>query len=116
MDMADLGLDSQSIDGVVSYYSIIHTPRKLVPKLFREFHRVLRKGGKLLVSVKAGDQEGYLEELLGFRTRIYFTHFQEEEIARYLAGNGFEILFLESRKPLLDEIAVPRIFAIGGKR
>jgi ubiquinone/menaquinone biosynthesis C-methylase UbiE len=116
MDMASLTLEDQTIDGVLSYYSIIHTPKKLVPRLFREFHRVLKKKGKLLLSVKEGDQEGFLEEFLGFETRIYFTHFHEEEIARLLTGNGFEVLFLEKRSPLEDEISVPRIFAIGEKR
>ena len=116
MDMADMKLESQSIDGIVSYYSVLHTPRTLIPRLFQEFRRVLKKNGKLLVSVKEGDQEGYLDELLGFRTRIYFTHLQEEELARYLTTNGFRVLSLESRKPLPGEIAVPRIFAIGEKQ
>jgi len=116
MDMTNLALDDQSIDGVVSYYSIIHTPKKLVPRLLREFHRVLKVKGKLLLSVKEGDQEGFLEEFLGFGTRIYSTHFHEEVIARLLTGNGFDVLFLESRSPLEDEIPVPRIFAIGEKK
>jgi hypothetical protein len=66
--------------------------------------------------VKEGDQEGFLQEFLGLRARIYFTHFQEEEIERLLTENGFRILFLESRSPLVGEIAVPRIFAIGEKQ
>lgn len=116
MDMANLTLDDQSTDGIVSYYSIIHTPKTLVPRLFREFHRVLKKKGKLLLSVKGGDQEGFLEEFLGFGTRIWFTHFHKDEVARLLTGSGFEVLFLEKRSPLEDEIPVPRIFAIGEKK
>jgi len=116
MDMANLALGDQSADGIVSYYSIIHTPGKLIPRYLREFHRVLKKRGKLLLSVKEGDREGFVEEFLGFTTRIYFTHFQKDEIARLLTGTGFEILFLERRSPLEDEIPVPRIFAIGEKR
>jgi ubiquinone/menaquinone biosynthesis C-methylase UbiE len=116
MDMANLKLDDQSIDGIVSYYSIIHTPKRSIPAIFQEFRRVLKKKGKLLVSVKGGDQEGYLQEFLGFRTRVYFTHFQKEEIARFLTENGFGILSLESRNPLEGEIAVPRIFALGEKQ
>jgi len=115
MDMADLPVEDQSIDGIVSYYSIIHTPRRLVPGLFREFHRVLKARGKLLLAVKEGEQEGFVEDLLGIATRLFFTHFTKEEIAGFLAGNGFRSLFLEERSPLEGEIAVPRIFAIGEK-
>jgi SAM-dependent methyltransferase len=116
MDMANLALKDRSADGIVSYYSIIHAPKRLIPRFFREFHRVLKRGGKLLLSVKEGDEEGFLEEFLGFRTRIYFAHFHRDDIARFLSDSGFETLFLESRNPLEDEIPVPRIFAIGEKR
>lgn len=115
MDMADLMLEDRSIDGIVSYYSIIHTPKRWVPRMLRELHRVLKAGGKLLLSVKEGREEGYLEEFLGFRTRIYFTEFEQDEVARLLTGSGFEILSLDRRSPLEGEISVPRIFAIARK-
>ncbi len=113
MDMSDLRLADQSADGLVAFYAIIHTPKRLVGRYFREFRRVLKRGGKLLLSVKEGDEEGYLEEFLGHGTRIYFSHFRAEEIERYLAGNGFRTLLLESRRPYDEEIPVPRIYAIG---
>lgn len=116
MDMSHLRLEDQSIDGIVSYYSIIHTPKRLVPHIIQEFHRVLMNRGKLLLAVKEGDQEGFIEELLGFKTKIYFTHFRAEEIARLLTENGFDILALEQRGPVEGEIPVPRIIAIGEKK
>jgi len=115
MDMARLDIADESIDGIVSFYSIIHTPKRLIHILFHEFNRVLKKGGKILVVVKKGNTEGYVDELEGFKTRLYFTNFTEEELKSYLQTCGFELIFLETRQPYDFEIPVERIYAIGKK-
>ncbi len=115
MDMARLDIADESIDGIVSFYSIIHTPRQFLNRLFCEFNRVLKKHGKILVVVKKGDTEGYVDELEGFKTSLYFTHFNEEEMRSYLIANGFKVIFLETRQPCDFEIPVERIYAIGEK-
>ncbi len=115
MDMAKLDIADESIDGIVSFYSIIHTPKRLIHILFYEFNRVLKKGGKLLIVVKKGDTEGYVYELEGFKTRLYFTNFNEEELKSYLQTCGFELIFLETRQPYDFEIPVERIYALGKK-
>lgn len=115
MDMTNLELEDQSIDGIISFYSIIHTPKKYVNQIFHEFRRVLRKGGKVLITVKEGTGEGYIYDFLGYDTTIYFTHFTRAEIENYFINNAFKLLFLEEREPYEEEIAVSRIYAIGEK-
>ena len=115
MDMARLDIADESVDGIVSFYSIIHTPKRFIHTLFHEFNRVLKKGGKLLIVVKKGDTEGYVYELEGFKTRLYFTNFNEEELKSYLQTCGFELIFLETRQPYEFEISVERIYALGKK-
>ncbi|GAA2863599.1 class I SAM-dependent methyltransferase [Streptosporangium fragile] len=44
LDLADGGLR-----GIVSWYSVIHTPPQELPAYFREFRRVLAPGGHLLL-------------------------------------------------------------------
>ena len=105
----------QSIDGIIAYYSIIHTPKCHVSKYFAEFRRTLVRGGKLLVSVKSGNEEGYVENFLECDTSIYFSYFKTSEIERYFLENGFMINSLEERSPYAEEINVKRIFAIGEK-
>ena len=115
MDMADLDLADESVDGIISFYSIIHTPKRFQPMLFREFNRVLKVGGRIAVVVKKGDSEGYVEELIGFKTSLYFVNFNEEEIRNYLEANKFRVVFLETRRPYDFEISVDRMYVTGVK-
>lgn len=115
MDIANLELKDNSIDGIIAYYSIIHIPKKYISEVFQEFYRVLKVGGKLLVVVKEGEEEGFQNELLGIKTQIYLTFFKKEEIIKYYIENKFKILFDEERCPYEDEISIHRIYVIGEK-
>jgi SAM-dependent methyltransferase len=115
-DIGNLAFDDSSFDGMISYYSIIDTPKKYVSRIFSEFHRVLKPDGHLLVAVKAGTTEGYIKDLLGLKTEIYFTLFTEKEITSYFEKAGFLLEFIERRNPYDFEISNERIFAIGNKK
>ena len=114
-NMVHMNIMDNSLDGIISFYSIIHTPKMYQSLIFKEFNRTLKKGGKLLLVVKHGDSEEEQVELLGFKTRIWFAHFSEGEIRDYLSQNGFMIKFLETRNPYDFEINNQRIYAIGEK-
>lgn len=115
-DIGRLEFADGSFDGVISYYSIIDTPKKYVNRIFREFHRVLKPEGSLLVAVKAGLAEGYLDNFLGIKTEIYLALFTEKEITCYFEQEDFLLEFIEKRNPYDFEIRNERIFAIGKKK
>jgi ubiquinone/menaquinone biosynthesis C-methylase UbiE len=114
-DMGELPFEDETFDGIIAYYSIIDTPKIHAGRFFREFHRTLKPGGRLLVTVKAGTTEGYLAELLGMKTEIYFTLFTQNDIRRYYEDGKFVVESLEQRNPYDFEINSERIFAIGKK-
>jgi len=114
-DISSMPFDVSSFDGIISYYSIINTPKIYVSKVFDEFRRVLKPEGYLLVAVKAGTTEGYIDDLLGIKTKIYSTLFTQDEIVAYFSQAGFLLEFFDKRNPYDFEISNERIFAIGKK-
>ena len=114
-DIGSMPFDANTFDSVISYYSIINTPKIYVNRLFAEFHRVIKKGGYLLVAVKAGTSEGYVDGLLGIKSRNYFTLFTKAEIESYYIEARFTLEFIEKRNPYDFEISSERIFAFGKK-
>ena len=114
-DISNMPFDENSFDGLISYYSIINTPKIYVDKIFNEFCRVLKQQSYLLVAVKAGTAEGYADNLLGIKTKIYSALFTQEEITAYFQEAGFVMEFIEMRDPYDFEISYKRIFAIGKK-
>lgn len=115
MDMADMTMADQSLSAIISYYSIIDTPKDMINIFFQNFYKKLKPGGKLLVVVKEGNSEGFIEEILGIKTKIYYTLFARQELENYFLNNGFKIQSLETREPYDFEIEVSRIYAIGEK-
>lgn len=115
-DFSNLKCPDNYYDGLISYYSIIDTPKIYINKIIKEFNRILKKNGFLLLVVKEGNEEGHQNELLGIETKIYFSLFTEEEIKTYLEAEGFEIIKMQKRNPYEDEIKINRIFSISKKR
>ncbi|MET9758711.1 methyltransferase domain-containing protein [Streptomyces sp. NPDC006372] len=89
--MLDLDLPDGSLAGVVSYYSIIHTPQNRLPEVFAEFARVLRPGGHLLLAFQAGDEPRRYEEAWGHRVALDFRRRRPERIAPLLEAAGFSV-------------------------
>ncbi|WP_045823503.1 class I SAM-dependent methyltransferase [Williamsia herbipolensis] len=54
-NLTELPYPDSSVDGVLGWYSIIHTLPDALDRTLREFARVLRPGGVLLTGFQAGD-------------------------------------------------------------
>ncbi|WP_426241721.1 class I SAM-dependent DNA methyltransferase [Nocardioides sp. LHG3406-4] len=52
-----LDIEDGSLDGVLAWFSIIHTPPQHVRLVFAEISRVLRPGGRLLIAFQAADDD-----------------------------------------------------------
>lgn len=57
--MTALDLPDGGLGGVLSRFSLIHTPPAQVPGILAEFHRVLAPGGHLLLGFYGTDGSGY---------------------------------------------------------
>ena len=114
-DFCKLNFSDNYFDGIISYYSVLDTPKIYLDKVMNEFHRVLKIGGYLLLVVKEGAAEGFQSDLLGIETEIYFSLFTKKEIECFLKSNNFKIIKIEQRNPYADEINIERIFSISKK-
>jgi ubiquinone/menaquinone biosynthesis C-methylase UbiE len=62
-DMADLKmLDDESIDAIVSVSSIEHLGSDLLPSAVKEMKRVIKKGGRILITTSAAEKDDYFHE------------------------------------------------------
>ena len=56
-DMTALPLATDSVDAVTAYHAVFHVPRDQHPAVYREFARVLRPGGTVLMTLPSGQFE-----------------------------------------------------------
>ncbi|GAA2237758.1 class I SAM-dependent methyltransferase [Streptomyces indiaensis] len=97
--MLEPDLPDGSLDGVVSWYSIIHTPEEHLPALFAGFHRVLRPGGHLLLGFQCGDEPRRYEEAFGHAVSLTFLRRRPEQVADLLRAAGFTLRATTVREP-----------------
>lgn len=79
-------LPAAAFDGILAWYSIIHTPPPEVPLLLRHAHRALRPGGSLLLGFFSGDR---LEPFEHAVTTAW--SWPPTELMRLLTAAGFAV-------------------------
>ncbi|MFI7141750.1 class I SAM-dependent methyltransferase [Streptomyces massasporeus] len=97
--MPELDLPDSSLDGVVAWYSIIHTPEEYLPALFAGFHRVLRPGGHLLLGFQCGEQPRRYGGAFGHQVSLTFRRGRPERIGALLSDAGFTVRATTVREP-----------------
>jgi SAM-dependent methyltransferase len=110
MDIAAMDFADGALQGLVSYYALHYLPKSSLGAVLREFARVLRVGGSLLIVAKEGAAEGWIDCPMGSGQKVFWCEFTAEELCSLAAANGFEEIVCEVREPLPEEIAVRRIY------
>ncbi|MFC4503765.1 MULTISPECIES: class I SAM-dependent methyltransferase [Streptomyces] len=107
------GYDDASLDGVLSFYSSIHTPVDELPALFAEFHRVLRPGGPLLLAFQVGDEPRHHDRPWGHPVTLDFERRRPERMTELLRAAGFTLVSCTVREPIPDsDERTPHAFLI----
>ena len=103
--MTDLDLADDSVVGIVAFWSVIHVPDHAMPRVFEQFHRVLRPQGLLLVGFHVGDETRHTSEgYTGRPINIDSHHRQPSQVTNWLRDAGFTI---EAELVIGPEEAVP---------
>ncbi len=91
-DMTKLNFPDDTLDGICSYYAIIHIPREEHQPLLANFHRMLKTGGIVLLCLGAQNLVDDIDEnYLG--TRMYWSHYDSATYLKLLKEIGFAIMW-----------------------
>lgn len=111
-DMLALKAADESFAGIVSFYAIIHLQRDDVTRAFKEMRRVLKPGGRLLVSFHGGEGQLHRDEWYDQAVSIDVNLFSSDEMKGYLEAAGLEVERIAERPPYEFEYPTQRMYAL----
>ena len=112
--LAELPVADGSLAGVVSWYSIIHTPPHELHGTFVELGRVLAPGGRVLVAFQSGHgQVVDRPEAHGTPYTLRSYRHALADVVEPLAHAGFTITASATREPELAHESASQSFVVG---
>lgn len=97
--LEELDLGDASCAGVVAWYSIIHAPADMLPKIFAEMHRVLKPKGYALLAFQSGNESVRVSRAYGHEVSFTAHRLDTECIATQLEIAGFVMYSSALRQP-----------------
>jgi SAM-dependent methyltransferase len=98
-DMRSLAIPHATYGGIIAFYSIIHLAPSELVATFREWWRVLRPAGRVLVAFHIGDTVVHLAEWWQQPVDLDFRFLQPEDVATALQQAHFTVEALLRRAP-----------------
>jgi SAM-dependent methyltransferase len=98
-DMLALPAADDSLAGVLAFYAIVHFSPGDLRRAVAEMHRVLKPGGRRLLSFHIGSGVKHVAEFLGRPVSLDFVLFDPQAVAAELGRAGFGSAEVVERDP-----------------
>ncbi|THA63470.1 class I SAM-dependent methyltransferase [Streptomyces sp. A0958] len=100
--MAALDIADGALGGVLSRWSVIHTPPLELPVILAEFHRVLAPGGHLLIGFSATDGPAHPTQSFDHAVALAYR-WSPDHLAGLLRAHGLSEVARTVREPRPDD-------------
>lgn len=94
LDLYHLSFPSQSFDGIWSAATLLHVPKRRLPKVLRNIHRMLRPNGVGCITIKEKrdvDEKTIRQNKYGGEER-FFAFWTKRDFMALLQRSGFAVL------------------------
>jgi len=115
-DIRKLKFPNQYFDGIWANAILHHLKRSEIPKVIKQFYRLLKPQGWLFVAVHEGRGEREVTDQLSPVFPRHYTYLNQQELRTWLETPGFELLDLsvwneKDRHPQHRDLSVLTCFA-----
>jgi ubiquinone/menaquinone biosynthesis C-methylase UbiE len=102
-ELTDLPVADAGADGVLAWYSIIHSPPTALPAVAGEFWRALRPGGSALIAFHAGSGHRTIDRTYGHDVQLRAELHAPDDVALRFTEQGFVMRAQLVRSPRATE-------------
>lgn len=92
MSLTEISSPDTEFDGVWCKAALLHIDRSEIPKVLKDFYRILKPGGALFIQTKEGEGEGTQAVPFDETMTRMFTFFTADEMEKLVKEAGFELL------------------------
>jgi ubiquinone/menaquinone biosynthesis C-methylase UbiE len=97
MDMTKMVFPSNYFDAAISFYAIIHIPRKNHSKIYKKLHGILKPNAIMLVNASGTKKwEETAKDYLG--VPMFWSFYSPNKTLKIIEKEGFEVMWSEALK------------------
>jgi SAM-dependent methyltransferase len=115
-DLRSLPFATGAVAAVTAFYCLIHLPRSDLGLAVAEIARVLRLGGRALLTAHEGEGDVRVDEFLGAAVSVPATFFRLDELVEACEKAGLDVPVAERRPPYANEGDTVRLMVLAVRR